>query len=125
MKESEKLSNLLNEVRKFQSSYAFSQGRIEDLEHLQADLLHKLEFRAKDASDRNKIATALKKLRKERRGYKEKVELNKELIGFLNDNHSQIKKLEKILGNIRRIEEMQSNRQYKPRAMTTEEFEKF
>lgn len=125
MKESEKLSSLLKEIRELQNQYAFSQGRIDDLELLQGDLLHKIEFNAGIASERNKIATQLKKMRNERRKHKEMVELHKELIVFLNDNQSQVKRLEKILGNMRKIEEMQSNRQYKPRSMTVEEFEKF
>lgn len=125
MKESEKLSSLLKEIRELQNQYAFSQGRIDDLELLQGDLLHKIEFNAGTASERNKIATQLKKMRNERRKHKEMVELHRELIVFLNDNQSQIKRLEKVLGNMRRIEEMQSNRQYKPRSMTVEEYERF
>ena len=125
MKLSERLSALLSEIREIQNLYAFSQGRIDDLELLQSDLLHKIEFNAKTAQERNKIATQLKKMRTERRKNKEAVELYKELIVFISDNQSQVKRLERILGNIRKIEEMQSNRQYKPRTMTVEEFEKF
>lgn len=106
IKSSEKLSGLLKEIRELQNQYAFSQGR-------------------STTAERNKIATQLKKLRNERRKHKEMVELHKELISFINDNQSQVKRLEKILGNMRKIEETQGKRQYRPRLMTAEEFEKF
>lgn len=122
MKESEKLANLLKYLRDVESEYCYSQQRISELELLQTDYLHKLEFVARTTSERNKIATALKKCRIERRKVKESCELFRELVDFIYSNRSQIKKLETILGNVRKIEINQCSRMYKPRVMTEEEY---
>lgn len=124
MKSSEKLSKVLELTREVENQYDFSVGRISDLECLQNDLLHKLEFKASTAAERSKIATALKKCRNERRRQKEQTELLRELVEFISANQSQVKKLEKILGNMRKNEENQEKRTYKPRVLTVEEWER-
>lgn len=124
MKESEKLSNFLADARSIKSQYEFSNNKINEMDQLQCDLLHKLEFKAKTAAERNKVSTALKKCRLERRKYKETAELSKELAEFIDLNQPLVKRLEKILGNMRKIEENQDKRSYKPRVLTDEEWER-
>lgn len=123
MKESERLSNVLADARSIKSQYEFSYNKINELDLLQNDLVHKIEFKDKTARERSKTSTRLKKCRDDRRNHKENVELLKELIEFIDGNQQLIKKLEKILGNMRKIEETQGKRSYKPRVMTAEEWE--
>lgn len=123
MKESERLSNVLADARSIKSQYEFSYNKINELDLLQNDLVHKIEFKDKTARERSKTSTRLKKCRDDRRNHKENVELLKELIEFIDGNQQLIKKLEKILGNMRKIEETQGKRSYKPRVMTVEEWE--
>lgn len=123
MKESEKLSNILAEARSIKSQYEFSCIKINEMDLLQNDLVHKIEFKDKTARERSKTTTRMKKCRDERRNNKEYVELMEELVLFIDTNQPLIKRLEKILGNMRRIEENQGKRSYKPRVMTVEEWE--
>lgn len=123
MKESERLSNVLADARSIKSQYEFSYNKINELDLLQNDLVHKIEFKDKTARERSKTSTRLKKCRDDRRNHKENVELLKKLIEFIDGNQQLIKKLEKILGNMRKIEETQGKRSYKPRVMTVEEWE--
>lgn len=122
MKESERLSEVLKYFRDVQNIHDFTTGRVSDLECLQNDYLHKLEFNATEAKERNKIATALRKCRMERRQLKEQEEVLRELYQFLDKNPDNIRQLEKILGNMRKIESTQINRSYKPRMMSIEEY---
>lgn len=122
MKESERLANILKQIREMNEVYDYSGQKISELESLQTDYLHKLEFVASTSSERNKIATALKKCRNERRKFKETCELLREFSDFINSNQNHIKRLEGILGNMRKVEASQSNRKYKPRVMTEEEW---
>lgn len=123
MKESEMLSDVLKYFRESQTMYNIEVQGAEDKQLLQEDLIHKLEFKDKTAAERNKTTRALKKCRDERRRHKDKVEVLRELNEFINTNQPTIKKLEKILGDMRRIEENQSKRVYRPRVMTQEEWE--
>lgn len=123
MKESEKLSNVLADARSIKSQYEFAFNKINEMDQLQNDLLHKLEFKDKTASERGKTSTALRKCRLERRKHKENVELLRELVEVIDSNQPIIKRLEKVLGNMRKIEETQDKRSYKPRVMTVEEWE--
>lgn len=123
MKESEELSNVLKYFRETEQLHKFAIGRIGELEQLQNDLLHKIEINCANVAERNKVATALRKCRVERRKYKDKVELMNGLIEFIDNNRPAIKKLEKILGSMRQVEENQDKRTYKPRVMTSEEWE--
>ncbi len=122
MKESEMLSDVLKYFRESQTLYNIALKGAEDKQLLQEDLLHKLEFKDKTAAERNRTTTLMKKCRDERRKNKDKVEVLRELIEFINGNQPTIKRLEKILGDMRRIEENQSKRVYRPRIMTQEEW---
>jgi uncharacterized protein YpuA (DUF1002 family) len=122
MKESEMLSDVLKYFREIQSKYNIALNCVDEKQLLQEDLLHKLEFKDKTAAERNKTSTALRKCRIERRKNKEEAELLRELVEFINNNQPVIKKFEKILGDMRRIEETQNKRMYKPRVMTEKEW---
>lgn len=122
MKESERLSEVLQYFRNVQNTYDFTAGRISDLECLQNDYLHKLEFNATEVKERNKIATGLRKCRIERRQMKEQEEILRELNDFIYNNSDKIRYFERILGNMRKIESTQVNRSYKPRMMSIEEY---
>lgn len=122
MKESEMLSDILKYFREIQFKYNYALKCVDDMQLLQEDLLHKIEFKDKTAAERNKTSTKLRKCRVERRKNKDDAELLRELVEFINSNQQQIKKLEKILGDMRRVESNQDRRMYKPRIMTTEEW---
>lgn len=122
MKESEMLSDVLKYLRESQTLYNIALKGAEDKQLLQEDLLHKLEFKDKTATERNKTMKATKKCRDERRRHKDRVEVLRELNEFINSNQLVIKRLEKILGDMRRIEENQSKRVYRPRIMTEKEW---
>ena len=122
MKESERLSEVLQYFREVKNIYDFTLQEIQNIECLQNDYLHKLEFNATEAKERNKLATALRKLRIERREIKEQEEALRELNEFINKNPDRINSLERILGNMRKIETTQAKRVYKPRILSVEEY---
>ncbi len=118
----EDLTRLLNVLREVKPSYKYSYDRVGELDMLTVDYLHKLELVDLEYTERNKLATQLRKVRKERRYHKDQVEQLYPLVEFINKNMRQVKELERVLGEIRSIEERQSNRMYTPRCMSENEY---
>ena len=79
------------------------------------DLLHELEFGDYDVA--RKTGPKIAKIRKARRYFKDYIEDAQPLIDFLNDNQNMqfIRKLQEVLGKVRKEENKKQIRDYSPR----------
>lgn len=114
MKKSEELEKVIAFLDQINSSYNFCNEEMKRCDDLTQDYLHKLELEETSYSERAKIATALKKVRKERRIYKDKIDVLLELL-VINDSDFITKfknQLRQVLGAVRKAEKKQENRIY-------------
>lgn len=102
--------------------YTWNSGQITVMDSLQQDLLHKLELEDLSYSERAKIATQLKKCRRQRRAHKDTVAVLEPLVSFLDTEKGRNLKnlLREVLGKTRRVEERMENRVYVPRVLHAE-----
>lgn len=85
------------------------------------DILHKLELEDVPYHDTAKLGKALTKVRENRRKAKDSVELNAPLVEWIQSHSDALKSLQKVLGEIRKIEDKQRRRMYVPRTKIVEE----
>ena len=120
---SDYISNFLNFIKGVDMDYidAFDGLNVQD--KLTQDYLHSLELDNLKCAERSKIATKLAQNRKERRYYKDKIEIYQPIIEFLDDDNNKkvIRKLEQVLGQVRKQEKIHKNRFYIPRVLKEEE----
>lgn len=76
------------------------------------DLLHTLELTNLTYHQKAKIANKLIEVRQERRDFKNKELIITPIVEWINDNQDVIKKLQKLLGEVRKIESKCDNSSY-------------
>lgn len=119
LKSSEYLANFLNFVRRTISEYDLADKTVNECEKATQDILHQFELGTYD--DRLKYATRLSHIRKERRVYKDFMEINSALYELYKrpDFIKLIHEMENILGEVRKQEKrIETNaRMYNPRIL--------
>ena len=121
-----RLSNRVATFLKFyddtQSAYRFCSDELAKLEKEQNDLLHAIEFNPNGYKERNKLASKLEAVRKDRRFYKDRVGEIEALITFSKDpaNAKAINMLKQALGQMRKEESYHEKREYWPRSTDPE-----
>lgn len=121
-----KLSNRVATFLKFfddtQAAYRFCSEELAKLEKEQNDLLHAIEFNPNGYKERNKLASKLEVVRKDRRFYKDRVEEIKALAEFAKDpaNVKAVNMLKQALGQMRKEESYHEKREYWPRSTDPE-----
>lgn len=118
-KDSDIIKEFLDYINSACKQYSFNNQQMTVQNKLSDDLLHKLEIKAKTASERNSISKELQICRKDRRYYKDKVEMYRPVYEFASDNHNKkvINQLTQMLGEIRKTEEYHANRKYRPKVL--------
>ena len=114
-KSSKNLEHFLNYIREMIVNYNYHNGALNVEDKRSQDLLHELELGPSKNKDR--VATKLRKSRKERRIHKDFVEINTPIYNYFVSSEGKIviHKLEEILGCIRKQEKYTQNRIYVPR----------
>ena len=114
-KTSEIIENFLNGIRGVVTTYPFEKEAVEVEDKRTQDLLHELELGPSDGKD--KVATKLRKSRKERRIHKDYIEINESIYNYWTSptGTAMMKQLTDILGTIRKQEKSKQNRIYIPR----------
>jgi hypothetical protein len=110
--QSKDLENFLNILRSSQEKYNIHYENVNKCDKEQNNIVHDFELLDLKYSGRAKLGTKLTKLRKERRHSKDIVELTSETVQFYKDNGMFIKKLEKLLGDLRKKEKNMETRIY-------------
>lgn len=114
-KSSKNLEHFLNYVREMIVNYNYHNGALNVEDKRSQDLLHELELGPSKNKDR--VATKLRKSRKERRVHKDFIEINTSIYDFFvsSEGKAVMHRLEEILGCIRKQEKYTQNRIYIPR----------
>lgn len=86
------------------------------------DYLHQLEFVGLKYHEKSKIAANLAETRRERRRYKDAVQVLQPIADFVADpkNVSFINRMKQLLGQVRKVETLHNNRIYMPRVIDIE-----
>lgn len=120
MKNSEILSNFLNMLSEAERMNMEANQQLERLDKLTQDYLHGLEFC--QYKDRSKVATALSRVRKERRKWKDIKEETDVLAEWVEANKGVYNKMREMLGQLRKVEKYHnSERIYIPKSTESED----
>lgn len=116
-KQSEIISEFIKLTGKTVDIYHAAYEAVNTEDKLTSDLLHEMELEGRTGKIRSKIATKLRESRLDRRYYKDIVEELEPLFLFLDDpeNRRAIKRLEQVLGKMRKAEAYHADRTYHPR----------
>lgn len=120
MKNSKILTDFLNMLSEAEQINREVTQQLERLDKLTQDYLHGLEFC--QYKDRSKIATALARVRKERRKWKDIKEETDILAEWVEANRVVYNKMREMLGQLRRVEKYHnSERVYIPKSAESED----
>jgi len=116
-KQSEIIASFIRLVNQTKNVYNAAYKAVNTEDQLTSDLLHEMELNGTTSKIRGKIATEIRTSRLDRRYYKDIVEELEPLYEFLSvpENEKVIKKLEQVLGKMRKAEAYHADRTYHPR----------
>lgn len=111
-----RFTNLCSEVKRM---HTYCEDRLKECDKETQDYLHKLELESLTSSEKAKIATALKRVRKERRYYKDRVESCQPLIEAIETNPCKIfiNNLSGVVSKCKRVESYHTSRTYIPKVV--------
>lgn len=115
---SEGISNFLEFLRNCTSQYNIAFQEEIEQEKLTQDLLHKLELENLTYHEQARIAKKLVEVRRDRRKAKDVVMATEPIVEWLGDveNEKYRKSLERLLGEVKKIEKKKVYRAYVPRS---------
>ena len=113
--ESDKISEAAKALRGIQQAVSYFDQLIVQKESETQDLLHQIELG--DKRDRNRAATALKNVRRERRAAKDYLRQYQPIVKYIADNPDILKKLDRLVGELRKAEKPIEGRRYYPRVL--------
>lgn len=122
IKYSDSIKAFIDSLKGVVPEYEYCYDRVNELDKLQQDYLHKLEFEVKNAKEGAKVATQLRKLRAERRKCKNRAEVLFPLYTFLTESKGKnvINMLYEVVNKIKQAETRQENRTYTNRVLKDE-----
>lgn len=108
---SEEIEQFLKMIKQCQIDYRYHYEIVGKKDKETQDLLHQLELGK--YIERQKAATKLAKVRKERRAAKNIVESIEPIMKFIAENKKVVNTLDQLLGQVRKVENIQQRRVYK------------
>lgn len=115
MKQSEYIEEFLSFLRNAGQAFIAATDEEAIAELRTQDLLHCLELYDNNYRETAKLGKTISAVRKDRRAAKDTVELTKPIKNWLDDNKSIVKSLERLLGDVRKVEAHQERRVYIPK----------
>ena len=108
------IKSFISAMEDASSEYAYCYKRVNDLDYLTQDYLHKLELDDLDYRERAKVATKIRDARKERRQCKDRVEVLQPLVDYMESDRGKtmLNYLREVLGRTRKAEDRHKNRIY-------------
>lgn len=102
--------------------YNWSIDQLQKMDALTQDYLHKIELEDIGYAERAKIATKLQDCRRQRRAYKDTIEVLDPLVTWLDSDRgkSLYNLLREVLGKTRKAEERMKTRKYYTRVLNEE-----
>lgn len=115
MVSSEPLAAFLDYLRQVPQQYNINWDEQKKQEDLTQDLLHHLELDQPDYRETARTGKRLTEARQRRRKAKDAVEALRPVMDYLEKNRAVIVALERLLGEVRKVEQRHQNRFYVPR----------
>ena len=117
------IKSLIDKLEDARKEFDYCYSKVNDLDYITQDYLHKLELEDLDYSERAKVATKIAKARKERRKCKNRAEELQPLVDYLTSDKGKtmLNSLREILGKTRKAEDRQKNRTYTNRRLDKED----
>lgn len=112
---SQEIRNIIASFEQAEKDYRYAYDQVGLLDKETQDILHSLELDPITKNERNRLATRLQKVRKQRRIHKDTVQCNEPIVTFLQSEkgRNMINLLKEVLGKTRKIEDVHENRTYK------------
>lgn len=115
MKNSETIEAFLTLFQEAETRCAFAEELLDQANKKTQDILHYLELENPNYKESAKKATELKRVRKQRRQYKDEVEELADIATFIKENRKVMRDLEQLLGKVRKVEKYHAERRYVPK----------
>ena len=116
------IKSLIDKLEDARKEFDYCYSKVNDLDYVTQDYLHKLELEDLDYSERAKVATKIAKARKERRKCKNRAEELQPLVDYRTSDKGKtmLNSLREVLGKTRKAEDRQKNRTYTNRRLDKE-----
>ena len=115
MKESEYITGFLAYMREVITRLNIATANELEANAQTQDILHRLETEDDCNDETARLGILLREVRRKRRGAKDKREVLTPIVDWAKDNEGLISRLNRTLGEVRKIEERQAIRAYVPR----------
>lgn len=116
------IEGFLNFLKKSEADYNIAVSSEKETDLQTQDLLHTIELRETGYHDMAKMAKLIKEVRQKRRDAKDTRIKCQYIIDWIEENGKVIKSLERLLGEVRKIERNLENRSYFPKTDIVEEY---
>ena len=110
--ESEQIANFLKFIRDAGSKYSMARQDEEQANLETQDILHCLEIYTHKYNQKAQLASKLVDVRRRRRSAKDTIEVYAPIADWAEENKTVLKTLERLLGDVRKAENIQKNRCY-------------
>lgn len=117
------LAAFLDYLRDAEEQLRMAEADQAEAEAATQDLLHALELGEHHAKERGRLAQKLREVRRKRRSAKNTVERTRPVAEWAEQNRGVVKSLERLLGEVRKVERKEESRVYAPRTTVLEELE--
>lgn len=123
MRESENIAAFLNFLRNAQSLYNIARDELHQADNETQDILHQLELHENSYHKIAALGKKLRAVRRRRRAAKDTMEVYQPIIVWANkpDNREMIREMERLLGEVRKVEKSKENRMYIPKTKILED----
>lgn len=109
---SEQIANFLNFARDAGSQYSMACQDEEQANLETQDILHSFEIYSHTYNQKARLAGKLVDVRRRRRAAKDAMDVYAPIAAWMEENRAVIKSLERLLGDVRKAENIQKNRCY-------------
>ena len=117
MENSKAIKEFLDVMDKAKDRYNNAYEMVGELDKSTQDIMHKLELDNLSYKENCKLMTRLKTVRKDRRYYKDIVEIYQPIIDYKSENERSVNLLKHLLGEVRKVEKYHKKRTYVPRVL--------
>jgi len=116
MMDPEIIAGFLNALREAEKTYRSAKSEESEAESQLQDIAHRLEIYTDSYHGTAQLGKLFRQVRRTRRKAKEEQEFAEPIVKWMEDNKQAVKSLEKLLGTLRHILEVQGKRAYFPRS---------
>lgn len=112
---SQRINEFLTFLRECEQGFHMAEADQQDANNETQDILHSLELEKHSYHERARLATVLAGVRQRRRQAKDRMAVLAPVLDWVDGNRPVVKSLERLLGDVRKMEKNAENRIYTPR----------